>query len=176
MSGLIVEPIDDRQRRQVCEATLACLQRAERLFGLKHRPIPVDFDLTGRAAGMYRVQRNHRVIRYNPYIFARYFEHGLDTTVPHEVAHYVTDRLHGLSRIQPHGTEWQAVMRALGVEPRASAHFDLEGMPLRRQRRYVYRCACSTHQISACRHNKVVNGKARYQCRSCGSLLTMEAR
>ena len=175
MPGVTVEPIDGIQQQQVREATLTCLTRAEQLFRLKHRPIEIRFDLVGRAAGMYRVKRYRPEIRYNPYILSRYFEHGLETTVPHEVAHYVTDRLYGLARIRPHGTEWQAVMRALGAEPRASARFDLEGMPLRRQRRFAYRCACTVHQLSACRHNKVTNGKARYQCRFCGAYLVLDA-
>lgn len=167
----VIEPIDAAQRLEVCAATLHHLKRAEALFGLKHCPVPVSFDLIGRAAGMYRVRRSERLIRYNPYIFARYFEHGLQTTVPHEVAHYVTDRLHGLANIRPHGPQWRAVMQALGVEPRASARFDLNGLPQRRQRRFAYRCACTTHQLSACRHNKITGGRARYHCRACGEPL-----
>jgi SprT protein len=163
--------IDAQKRQQVCRETLACLQRAEHLFGLAHKPIPVLFDLAGRAAGMYRVVRRQAVIRYNPYIFARHFEHGVHTTVPHEVAHYITDRLYGLARVRPHGREWRDVMHALGVEARATSCMDLSGLPLRRQRRFGYRCSCTTHQLSACRHNRVAAGRARYHCRACGSEL-----
>ena len=168
---LTAEVISDAQRRQVREQTLSCLRRAEALFELPHQPVPVQFDLRGRAAGMYRVTRRNAVIRYNPYIFARYFEHGLQVTVPHEVAHYVTDRVYGLSRVRPHGGEWQSVMHGLGVEPRATADFDLSGLPVRRQRRFTYRCGCRTHELSACRHNRVNAGRARYHCRQCGSAL-----
>jgi SprT protein len=170
---LTVEAIDLRQRQEVCAATFACLRRAERLFRLAHQPIPVLFDLHGRAAGMYRVRRRQAVIRYNPYVFARYFEHGLQTTVPHEVAHYITDRLHGLAHVRPHGKEWRGVMQALGAEPHATTCFDLSGMPFRRQRRVAYRCDCSAHQLSTCRHNRVARGTARYYCRSCGGELVM---
>lgn len=169
MPPVATRPLDGDRRQQVCDATLDCLQRAERLFRLGHKPLPVRFDLTGRAAGMYRVARGRAVIRYNPHIFARHFEHGLDTTVPHEVAHYITDRLYGIANVRPHGPEWRAVMQALGVEDaRATARFDLDGLPVRRQRRFAYRCACDTHQLSACRHNRVRAGRARYFCRSCG--------
>lgn len=164
--------IDAGQQQHVLEETLACLQRAERLFRLGHKPIPVLFDLTGRAAGMYRINRRQAVIRYNPFIFARHFEHGLQTTVPHEVAHYITDRLYGLAHVRPHGSEWRSVMRALGAEARATTRIDLEGLPLRRQSRYSYRCDCTTHRISACRHNRVTAGRARYFCRACGTELT----
>lgn len=160
----------DRQAR-VRRETLACLQRAERLFDLRHEPIPVLFDLAGRAAGMYRVRRREAVIRYNPHIFARHFEHGLQTTVPHEVAHYITDRLYGLARVAPHGREWRGVMQALGAPAQASCRLDLAGVPMRRQRRYAYSCACRRHELSACRHNRVGSGRARYFCRACGGEL-----
>ncbi len=173
MCAVTVAAIDERQRQRVCVATLDCLRRAEHLFSLRHQPIPVLFDLRGRAAGMYRVARREAVIRYNPYIFARYFEHGLHTTVPHEVAHYITDRLYGLAHVRPHGREWRGVMQALGAEPRATTRFDLSGIPLRSQRRFAYRCDCSAHQLSTCRHNRIVTGMARYHCRSCGGELVM---
>lgn len=163
--------LDARRQHQVCRETLACLQRAECVFDLRHKPIPVLFDLAGRAAGMYRVKRREAVIRYNPYIFARHFEHGLSTTVPHEVAHYITDRLYGIARVAPHGREWRTVMQALGAPAQASCNLDLEGLPLRRQRRYRYRCACRTHELSACRHNRIGSGRARYFCRACGGEL-----
>jgi SprT protein len=166
-----VEPIDAQQQQHVRTTTLECLQRAETLFELEHRPVPVSFDLRGRAAGMYRVRRNQAVIRYNPYIFSRYFNHGLQATVPHEVAHCITDRIFGLANVRPHGKEWQTVMRALGAEPRASMHLDLAGIPLRLQRRFAYQCDCTVHQLSSCRHNKIAAGKARYLCRRCGAVL-----
>lgn len=168
-----VAPIDTQQQQRVRATTLEYLQRAEGLYGLAHRPIPVGFDLLGRALGVYCVSRRQAVIRYNPYIFSLYFEHGLRTTVPHEVAHYITDRLFGLANVRPHGKEWRSVMQALGAEPRARTHLDLSGIPLRRQRRFTYRCDCAVHQLSSCRHNRIVNSTARYHCRDCGSQLVV---
>ena len=168
---MIIEPIGKQQKAQVCDATLACLHRAGDLFQVEFETVSVSFDLTGRAAGMYRSGRGQRVIRYNPYLFAKYFDNNLDITVPHEVAHYITDRLYGLRNIRPHGAEWQAVMRALGAEPRATAHYDLEGIPVRRQRRFSYRCDCNTHQLSTARHNRIRRGQATYYCRGCGAAL-----
>ncbi len=168
---MIIEPIGKQQQGQVCDATVACLRRAEELFQVDFEPVPVSFDLTGRAAGMYRSGRGERLIRYNPYLFARYFDNNLCTTVPHEVAHYITDRLYGLRNIRAHGAEWQAVMRTLGAEPRATARYDLEGIPVRRQRRFSYRCDCNTHQLSTARHNRVRRGQAAYHCRACGAAL-----
>ena len=172
---MIIEPISKKQREQVCDATVACLRRAGELFQIDFEPVPVSFDLTARAAGMYRSARGEHLIRYNPYIFAKYFSNNLGITVPHEVAHYITDRLYGLHNIRPHGAEWKAVMQALGAEPRATARYDLEGIPVRRQRRFSYRCDCNTHQLSTARHNRMRRGQAAYYCRVCRAALVLDA-
>jgi SprT protein len=58
-------------------------------------------------------------------------------------------------------------MQALGASPRATGRYDLSGLPLRRQRRFTYRCGCQTHQLSTVRHNRVQRGEAIYLCRQC---------
>ncbi len=162
-----VLPIGERQRRQVCAATEDCLRRAAGICRIEFPAIDIRFDLSGRAAGMYRVRQGRRCIRYNPYILARYFDEGLAETVPHEVAHYATDVLYGLGNIRPHGAEWQDLMCALGAPPRAAARYDLTGIPVRRQRRFSYHCSCSTHQLSTRRHNRIHRERAAYVCRRC---------
>ncbi|MBK8162959.1 MAG: SprT-like domain-containing protein [Gammaproteobacteria bacterium] len=164
------EAIDDMRQAAVVEATHAWIARAGAIFGRRFEPIPVLFDLMGRAAGMYRVRRGERVIRYNPYLFAKYPHDSLSVTVPHEVAHYVTDRLYGLRRVRPHGREWRAVMQDFGVDPSAASEHDLEGIPTRAQRRHAYRCACLVHPLTTRRHNLILHG-ARYRCRRCGDEL-----
>ena len=168
---LPIEPIDAARQQTVRQATDACLRRAGEICRRDFAPIPVSFDLRGRAAGMYRVRQGRRGIRYNPYIFAKFFDDNLAVTVPHEVAHYVTDMLYGVRGVRPHGVEWQAVMRSLGAEPRASGDYDLKGVPVRRQRRFTYACGCATHRLTARRHNRVHRGEASYHCRRCGVAL-----
>jgi SprT protein len=167
-----VEPIDELGRRMVVAATASYIARGRELFGGSFATIPVLFDLTGRAAGMYRVSRGQRVIRYNPYIFAKAFADHLATTVPHEVAHYLTDLVHGHSKVRPHGPEWRAIMKAFGAEPRRTGAYDLAGVPVRTQRRHPYRCGCTTHRLTSRRHNQVQRGTMRYYCRHCGAELT----
>jgi len=166
-----IKPINQHQKQQVCDATSYCLIKAEKIFKTKFKPIKVDFDLSGRSAGMYLVQREQRKIRYNAHLFAKYFDDNLAITVPHEVAHYITDVLYGLRHILPHGAEWQAVMCALGVEPRATGQYDLSGIPVRRQRRFTYHCNCNTHQLTTYRHYKICRRKDVYICKQCGEKL-----
>lgn len=167
MSEAVIAPIGESQRRQVTERTQDYLQLAGRELGRRFDPVPVLFDLRGRPAGMYRVRHRQPVIRYNPWLFAKYFHDSLCTTVPHEVAHYVVDMVYGLRTTRPHGREWQAVMHLLGAEPCASGDYDLEGIPVRRQRRFDYACHCGSHQLTTVRHRRVQSRCTAYFCRRC---------
>jgi SprT protein len=166
-----VEPIDEGRRRRVVAVTTSYITRAGEWLGRSFAEVPVRFDLAGRAAGMYRVRRGERLIRYNPYIFANDFAGNLATTVPHEVAHYVVEVVHGQETVRPHGPEWRAVMAALGADPGRTHAYDLSGVPIRTQRRHPYRCACTTHHLTTRRHNRVRGGTTRYRCRRCGQEL-----
>ena len=112
-----IEPINAAQQQRVARATHACIRHTGDLLDYPLQPVQVSFALTGRAAGMYRVQGGQREIRYNPYIFGKYFADNLATTIPHEVAHYATDVLYGLRNVRPHGKEWRAIMQLLGADP-----------------------------------------------------------
>ena len=137
----IFAPITPEQQQQIVNRVDDLLLQCERQFNRSFKPIDVYFDLTGRTSGMYVVRNRQQYFRFNPFIFAKYFEDGLATTVPHEVAHYVSDVLFGMKNILPHGKEWQSIMHALDVEPRVTADYDLTGVPTKRQRRFDYACA-----------------------------------
>jgi SprT protein len=167
----MIEPIGQELQQQVLAETERYMTRAEQICSRKFDRIPVLFDLLGTSAGMFKVAGKHRVIRYNPWIFAKYFEQNLAGTVPHEVAHYIVHELYGLRSVKPHGREWQAVMNRFEADPGVTFKLDLEGIPRRRQRTHAYRCECRTHQVSTTRHNRVLQGSGRYHCRSCDGQL-----
>ncbi len=166
-------PLSRNQRAQLRALTDQWIARAEALWGRRLAPVEVRFDLTGAAAGQYRPHPSP-CIRYNGMLAALQFEAFCRHTPAHEVAHHVVARLHGPGRTRPHGAEWRAVMQAFGLEPRRCHDYDLGSMPLRRQRRFRYRCACREHELSATRHNRVLRGERRYLCRACGELLRPE--
>jgi SprT protein len=166
-----IRPIDSAARDRVVTVTRGWIERAAALYDRRFPMLPVQFDLIGRTAGMYRVDRRGRVIRYNPFLFAKYFSDNLATTVPHEVAHYVVDLLHGVRRVRPHGHEWQAVMDDFRVDPRRRAAFELDGVPQRRQRRFAYRCRCRDHSLSTRAHNRLHKARIEYLCKLCGEPL-----
>lgn len=174
-----LEPIGKAQQALVVAETEKYLRLAESLFDRQFADIPVVFDLSGRASGMYKVVGGKggikRCIRYNPYIFALYFDEHLTGTAAHEVAHYITDSLYGLANIKPHGSQWRGVMAKFGADASRTFAHSLEGVPQRKHRQVSYTCGCSDHQLGIRRHNKVSRGQAVYKCRSCDGELRLIA-
>jgi SprT protein len=167
----MIEPIGIELQRRVLAATEHYFGEAEKIFGRKFERIPVLFDLRGTSAGMYKVFGKRRWIRYNPWIFAKYYDINLRDTVPHEVAHFVVDDVYN-KHAKPHGQEWQALMALFDSDPCVTFNLDLSGIPKRQQRTHTYRCHCDTHEVSTTRHNRVLRGRGIYYCKNCdGKLL-----
>ncbi|MCK4833657.1 MAG: SprT-like domain-containing protein [Gammaproteobacteria bacterium] len=177
----IIPQLTTEQQRIVIDETQAYIERATVLFALRDMSVDITFDLKGRSAGMYRVRSSknrmfsfkqpHREIRYNPYIFSKYFDDNYASTIPHEVAHYVTDILYGLRNIKPHGKEWKAVMDAFDADASVTADYDLSGIPLKKQSLFTYHCDCREHQLSSIRHNRIKKHRHQYYCRHCKQTL-----
>ncbi len=163
---------DDLARR-VAQRIEAVLQQAGahcRARGVRLPRPEVRYDLTGQSAGQVRWARGRPpVMRFNLPIARDHLDDFLAVTVVHEVAHLVVAACHPGAR--PHGPEWRATMRLLGVaEPRRCHEYTLP-TPARRQRRWAYRCGCREHELSTTRHRRVEAGAARYHCRVCGGPL-----
>ena len=166
-----VKPISEQQQAEVVDATLRCIGTAGQLYRKDFASVPVIFDLRGKCAGMYQRHGNSRRIRFNPWLFAKYYQQSLDQTVPHEVAHYITDCLWGIKRVKPHGAEWKSVIKALGADARVTGDYDLAGIPVKQYQRFAYGCGCKVHQLTVIRHRKVLAGRADYSCRQCQGVL-----
>ena len=171
----MIEAIGKTQQSLVVDQSNNFITRAGAIFQRKFAPLEILFDLMGSTAGMFRVREKQCQIRYNPWLFAKYFDDNLASTVPHEVAHYIVHKLYSPGRMRPHGEEWQAVMVAFDAEPTVTGNYDLSGIPQRRQRRFNYRCDCRQHELSTRRHNKVINGNSNYLCRYCRGRLNYQA-
>lgn len=166
-----IAPISDKQIAEVQELTLNYIARASQIYSKSFDAIPIKFDLRGKCAGMYRRNGRERLIRFNPWLFAKYYKHSIEQTIPHEVAHYITDCLWTFRKVKPHGKEWKSVMQAFGVEPKVTGDFDLAGIPVKQYQRVAYSCGCKIHQLSLIRHRRVQSGQSEYRCRNCQQLL-----
>ena len=141
----------------------ACYRQAEDFFKRRFPRPEVSFRLRGLKAGVAHLQENK--LRFNLQLYRENREDFLRQTVAHEVAHLVAHQLFG-PRIQPHGEEWQLIMRGVYELPPHRCHnYEVQ----RRQvTRFIYRCACPDGEFpfSAQRHRLVAQGR-RYYCRRC---------
>jgi SprT protein len=167
----VIHPIGKIQQCQVEQRTEQFIRQAEAIFGRRFDRVPVLFDLRGRTAGMFKIIGKRRIIRYNPWIFAKYFEVNLCDTVPHEVAHYIVHEVYPKRGVKPHGRQWQDLMAHFGADPGVTFDLDLDGVPQRSQRTHRYHCGCQVHDVSTTRHNRVQKRRMRYHCCSCDGLL-----
>jgi SprT protein len=162
----IAARIEQRTNELLQHAAALCASHRARL------PDPViRFDLHGQAAGQMQWRRGARpVLRYNLDIAQHHHEDFLAQTVAHEVAHLITAACHGQTR--PHGSEWRAVMRHLGIaNPQRCHQYAVDETAVRRQRRWAYECNCRGHELSTTRHKRIQTGSSRYHCRQCGAAL-----
>jgi SprT protein len=130
----------------------------------------IRFDLRGKTAGMVLFTATGScIIRYNLPLLKRYGEEFINTTVPHEVSHFIARLLYG-PRIKPHGVEWQRIMDLFDASPERCHNFNTEQTGGRKLRYFDYRCDCRDHRLSAIRHNRIMQGTV-YLCKHCGSKL-----
>ena len=159
-----VPSLSPLQERSVVAEVNRYLGMASRESEVALPNIEVRFDLIGKTIGMYCKKRGHRSIRFNPYVFAKYWRENLADTVPHEVAHYVSDVLFDPRYIKPHGREWQSIMRFFGVEPKTRCYFDLSDIPPAPRGRVACchcHCHCQGPRIAQCVPASSSSGDAR---------------
>ena len=144
-----------------------CFEMAEAFFKRTFSRPEISFKLRGQKAGVAHLTENK--LRFNLALYQANREDFLTQTVAHEVAHLVAHQLFGLS-IQPHGQEWQLIMREVYELPPHRCHnYAIER---RAVKRFIYRCSCPDGQFpfSAQRHTLVSKGR-RYYCRRCKATL-----
>ncbi len=145
----------------------ACYRQAEIFFQRTFPRPEVSLKLRGQKAGVAHLCENK--LRFNEQLYRENREDFLKQTVAHEVAHLIAHQLFG-GRIQPHGKEWQAIMRGVYQLPPLRCHsYEVRRRPARR---FIYRCSCAEGDFpfSAQRHALVAQGR-RYYCRRCKATL-----
>ncbi|MCR4510348.1 SprT family zinc-dependent metalloprotease [Pseudomonas sp. 32.2.56] len=148
---------------QLLQRVEHCYQQAETFFKRPFARAEVSFKLRGQKAGVAHLTENK--LRFNPQLYRENRDDFLKQTVPHEVAHLIAHQLFG-PKIQPHGEEWQLIMRGVYELPPNRCHS--YAVQRRTVSRYIYRCSCAEGEFpfSAQRHALVSKGR-RYYCRRC---------
>lgn len=108
-------------------------------------------------------------VRFSVPLWPRASQEERRQTAIHEVCHIVAGhRAHtvGLRRPQPHGHEWQALMRRCGLEPKRTHKVNRDGLR-RRTRTVTLDCLCDGGvQASEYVAGRLAAG-AKYSCKRC---------
>ena len=110
-----IAPISDKQKAEVRDLTLNYIANASQIYRKTFSSIPILFDLSGKCAGMYRRHGSQRLIRFNPWLFSKYYKHSIEQTIPHEVAHYITDCLWPFRKLSHMVKSGSQLCRNLGL-------------------------------------------------------------
>lgn len=100
-------------QQQIIDKCKTVFAKATELYGLDMSQVGIHFDLKGRAAGMACRRGNQYFMRFNRDMLTREaFDHVLNDTVSHEIAHICCFMNRTLG--SNHDAGWARVCRALG--------------------------------------------------------------
>jgi SprT protein len=161
---------------------LACVEQAACFYNTDFFYDAIEFNLRGQSAGQLRFKRQTATsfwnkdkskqqiagayFRFNKQLLESYRHDFIAEVVPHEVAHLVAYTVYGPA-IKPHGAEWKYVMREVFERaPKVRHQF---AVPIRKRKSFAYQCGCDdrVHELSAIRHNRILQSRAVYKCRAC---------
>lgn len=130
----------------------------------------VKFSLTGKTAGQCTLNNIFTIlaINYNLSFAKENFETFKNSTVPHEVAHYISRVVYG-SQIKPHGKEWKSIMENVFNIPAKRCH-SYKLPETVKKNRIECKCNCKTHYITNNRYTRIKKG-ARYTCIYCKTII-----
>ena len=101
------------QAQQILERCQQVIAKAKELYGLDMSKVQIRFDLRGRAAGQAYRRGMQYGVRFNRDMLTREaFDHVLNNTVPHEIAHIACFMNPNLG--SNHNRGWERVCVALG--------------------------------------------------------------
>lgn len=153
-----------QQIEQIKAKVQECIKLAEAKFGITMPHVEVRFDLKGRAAGMAgminRFSGQQFYLRFNVQhmqLGGKTWEHLLNDTVPHEVAHTVCQAFPKFGRNHDQG--WKRVCIALGGN--GSTRYGEQDAPeaVAQQRPWVY-ITTTGHEV---RVTNVIHKKIQHQ-------------
>lgn len=128
----------------------------------------ISFDLTGTSSGRAYLKQRH--IQLNAILLTENEAVFDERTIPHELAHLLAFDLMGYDG--GHGEPWQAMMRALGVEPRRTHNMDVTNA--RTTKSYAgFACGCGPISLSA-KHASAVQKGRTVGCRTCKQAVRQE--
>lgn len=168
-SKRISKELDDRLYLKLTE----CIAIAEKRFNQTFEIPMVEYNVEGMKGGS--AKPNMWSLHFNPIIFNENVEHYLASTVPHELAHLIDNRVYSGKvkawggRRSIHGNTWKSIMRLFGAEPNRCHSYDVNNAQLRVKNKFHYECP-NCHKefvVGPVRHKKMQRGLKKFKGRDC---------
>lgn len=160
-------------QHQAVEFTKQVLKDAVKFFkldGFDVDSIDIVFDLKGKIAG----QAVNFTYSFKPIKIRLHTEflntQGFDeykNTIIHECAHLVADYKYKTNC--NHNKYWVSICKFMGGSGERCHNYDLSKLTM--SSFFVYKCECSTHNLSTRMHNNIQVRNKRYRCKKCLSML-----
>jgi len=159
----LIDIVNDR----IFELTSIANKKLNRNF-----PIPsINFDLTGTKGGEAWYKKN--LIKLNNQLLQQNFDHYMNQTIPHELAHLMVHSMYG-HHAKAHGAEWKSIMTNIfNVKANRCHNMDTSNVKRKNTKKFGYSCKCGInhHLVGKTVHNKIIRGQIR-SCRSCKNQIT----
>lgn len=157
---------------QIINKVSHCIAIAESTYGIKMPPVSVKFTLRGKTAGMAVFEKGKYSIKINTThmkLGGKTWEHLLNCTVPHEVAHLICFAYPMFGK--EHDVGWQTLCICLGGNGKAL--YDSTDAPEAYEQYTPYSyttTAGNICKVSAAIHKKIQQGKVYTDIHTNGSL------
>ena len=135
----------NRERAIAMATTHYYVAKAAEIWGRDFDLGEVKFTLRGKAAG--KAYWPALDVNYNERLYLENFQHFIENTVPHEVAHIISFQLHG-PNAPAHGKEWKGVMEALGTVPSTYHNYSTVNTGSHRGKRVIASCGHKVYLLS----------------------------
>jgi len=148
------------KEQMIKDKVAECIRKANATFSITLPPIIIKFDLRGQAAGQAVRKNGVHYVRFNVSHMragGKTWEHLLNDTVPHEVAHSCCQAFPKLG--SGHDAGWRRVCIALGGNGQARYSEDDAPEAVSMNNPYIY-ITTQGHEvrISKVRHGKIQRG------------------
>jgi|13_taG_2_1085334.scaffolds.fasta_scaffold05866_6 SprT protein len=147
---------------------------AKEKFNIQDKIISIEIKNSGRLktsagnATIYRI-KNCGIIKMNKRLFnSTVGIKEFENTFSHELAHVIANIIHNCNC--GHDARWKRTHIALGGNAKRTHNYDVSHLRPTKNR-FDYKCNCQIFKLSAVRHNKMQNGKAKYYCKKCKEYL-----
>lgn len=131
--------IDTTIHKRIEDKILDVLLLAQSIYKQPFEIPTLEYRQMGRVAG--KAWFFNWKVEINPdFLKNGHLEEMINQTLPHELAHLISQKVYGRTLGGGHGRLWKSVMVRLGLPPNRCHDYSLEGVKTRKKAKYPVKC------------------------------------